>query len=136
MKSKISLIKLVFILMLSILIAGCKLDFRLPANETMHLVIYTPGHAIMEKDVKATDLLPQVINRWLAANSTDWEYGFITRSPHIYLKGQNFSVNILENEVTVKYCRAFYNCHYWVKKSNGLFDEVQKIISTKQQKLK
>lgn len=109
------------------LISGCTLDFSLPSNEKMHLSVYQAGRPAIDQDVTAADPAVQAVQRWLAANPEGWDYAYTTRAPGIYLKGENFSVNILKNEVSVKYCRAFYNCHFWVKAKDDLFGEVQKI---------
>ena len=120
--------KLLRILLLPIfLLAGCSLDFALPTNETMHLSVYQSGRPVSQWDLNAADPIAEAVNRWLAANPEGWEYGFITRAPQIYLTGSGFSVNVLKNEVTVKYCRAFYNCHLWIKADSSLFPVLQKI---------
>lgn len=128
-KVKLQFISIIF---LSIYIGGCTLDYALPANETMRLSVYKSGQPVYERKLGTDDgPLRQAINRWLAANPLGWEYAFITREPHIYLTGKNFSVNILETEVSVKYFRGFFNCHFWVKKNNTLFLEVQNITQTR-----
>lgn len=124
--------KFLSLVFLSIFIAGCTLDYALPANEKMRLSVYKSGQPVYERELGMENgPVRQAINRWLAANPLGWEYTFLTREPHIYLTGKNFSVNILETEVSVKYCRGFFNCHFWVKKNNTLYLEVQNITQTR-----
>jgi hypothetical protein len=122
--------KLFIILFLPIFIGGCKLDFSLPENEVMYVSDNRPGQTAEERQASTTDSLGQTVNCWLAENPEGWRYAFMTREPHIYLRGQHFSINILKDEVSVKYCRGFYNCHFWVKRNNDLLVDVQKMMQS------
>ncbi|WP_157045793.1 hypothetical protein [Polaromonas sp. JS666] len=119
------------ILLLPVLVAGCRLDFTPPVNEKVHLSVYEGKRSIQEREFENTAPSVQAVRRWLAANPEGWEYAFITRDPHIYLAGKNFSVNIVQNEVSVKYCRASYNCHFWVKQDGTLFPEMKNLTQAR-----
>src|ERR1019366_8244657 len=82
-------------------IAGCNVDFAIPANESMHLSIYKAGQPILERTLDSNDLVRETISRWLAANPNGWEYAFITREPQIYVTGKHFSIDVLTNEVEI-----------------------------------
>lgn len=129
MKSNTVQVRLFLILLLSMLVAGCTLDFALPVNEPIRLSVYKSGHPIYEREIDTNDPARQTIQKWLATNPDGWEYAFMTRAPQIYVAGKDFSINISKNEVSVKYCRSFFNCHFWVKKSDALYVEMQKNIS-------
>ena len=78
---------LYLLLSLTSLLAGCNLDFALPANESMRLSIYKAGQPIFERTLGTNDPVRETISLWLAANPNDWEYTFITREPQIYVTG-------------------------------------------------
>jgi hypothetical protein len=118
-------IKLLLMLLLSVLVAGCRMDFAPPANEKIHLSVYDGKRSVQERDLENADPAVQAVRRWLAANPEGWEYAFITRDPQIYLAGKDFSINILPNEISVKYCRTSYSCHFWVKQNATLFPEMK-----------
>lgn len=122
--------KRLLILFLSVLVTGCNLDFKLPVNEKMRLSVYEGKQPVLERELENSDPTVQAIDRWLAANPQGWDYAFITRDPHIYLAGKNFSVNIAQSEVSVKYCRASYNCHFWIKKDSELFLQLKELAKT------
>lgn len=111
------------------LITGCTLNFPLPSNEPMRLAIFEKGHVVGQRRLGATDSVRVAMNRWLAANPDGWSYAFATRDPRIYMRGKNFYINVSETEVAVKYCRGIFNCHFWVKKDNRLFVEVESALA-------
>lgn len=102
-------------------VAGCTLNFRLPPSEPVRLTVFQNGHAEQDRSLAAADSVRVAANRWLAANPDGWSYAFETRDPRLYLRGKNFYMNVSEKEVAVKYCRGFFNCHFWVKKDDRLF---------------
>lgn len=98
---------------------------RCRKNETLRLSVHETGQPVFARTLEENDPARQAINRWIAANPDGWEYGFITRPPQLYLEGKDFSINITNNEVLLKYCRASYNCHCWKKKNSALFSELR-----------
>lgn len=123
--------KLLLMLLLPVLVAGCRLDFTPPVNEKIRLSVYEGKRSVHERELENSDLLVQAMRRWFAANPEGWEYAFITRDPQTYLAGQDFSINILQNEVSVKYCRASYSCHFWIKKNSTLFPEMNNLTQAR-----
>ena len=120
-------VKLSLALLLSPLIAGCTLGFSLPTNEVVRLLVYERGQPVYTRELKVNDPLHQAISQWLATNQENWNYGLYTREPNIIVQGNDFSVDILKNEVTVKYCHAFFACHLWIKEGATLYAEIQKL---------
>lgn len=120
-------VKLFFTSLFSTLITGCTLGFSLPTNEVVHLLIYDDCQPVYKRGFQADDPLHQAIDQWLAANQENWAYGFYTRKPNIVVQGNDFSVDILKNEVTIKYCHAFFACHLWVKEETALYVEIQEL---------
>lgn len=117
--------RLLAVLLFPVFIAGCKVDYALPKNEALRLSRHEAGQPVQVRTLEENDPARQAISQWLAANSEGWEYGFITRDPQIYLEGKNFSINITKMEVQLKYCRAFYECHYWIKQDGTLFSKLK-----------
>lgn len=105
-------------------LTACQLDFSLPTQATAELSVYQSGQQIFKSAIRGDDPLANVVNGWIATHSDGWEYAFITRPSMIYLRGKNFSVNIREHEVSVKYCRGTFNCHFFVKANEELFSLV------------
>ncbi len=122
--------KSVALLILSMCITGCTLKFSLPVDQPTHLLIYKSENIVEERPLDV-DPVRLTVGRWLAANPDDWTYAFISRTPRIYLKGRSFYINVSETEVSVKYCRSFFNCHFWIKKDKSLFLEVEKILNNR-----
>ncbi len=105
-------------------IAGCTLNFRLPPSEPIRLTVFQSGHEREDRSLAAADPVRAIANRWLAANPDGWSYAFATRDPRLYMRGKNFYMNVSETEVSVKYCRGMFSCHFWVKKDDRLFVEM------------
>lgn len=110
-------------------LSACTLDFFLPTGEPTRLAIYKDGRLVDEKLLGAADPTRLAVTRWLAANRDGWNYAFVTRPQRFNLKGKDFFVNVAEAEVSVKYCRGFFNCHLWVKNDSGLFLEVERTLT-------
>lgn len=106
-------------------LTACTLDFSVPAQVTTELSVYQSDRQIFEGPVRVDDPIVMAINDWIAAHSDEWSYAFITPLRRIYLYGANFSVNIQEHEVTVKYCHGTFNCHLFVKANEELFQLIQ-----------
>ena len=123
--------KTFLIVLLSTLVAGCRLDFMPPENEKIQLSVYEGKRSVQERALENSDPAVQAVRRWLAANPEGWEYAFITRDPNIYLAGKSFSVNIVPNEISVKYCRTAYSCHFWVKQNATLFPEMKRLTQVR-----
>ena len=123
-------IKVLPIILLSIFLTGCSIDFSLPPEQTTHLSVYESGHTIVERTLDRNDPVRDAINHWLTANRDGWKYGFMTRDPQIYLAGETFSIDILKSEVAVKYCHHFYSCNLWVKKDAGLYLKIQSLLGS------
>jgi hypothetical protein len=119
------LAKISVLALASLFIAGCTLNFPLPSDEPLRLAIFQKGRVVSQRRLGATDLARLEVNRWLAANPDGWSYAFATRDPRIYMRGKNFYINVSETEVAVKYCRGIFNCHFWVKKDNRLFVDIE-----------
>ncbi len=123
--------RLLCALLICAVVTGCKVEFSLPQKDAMRLTVHTTGQPIYVRDLSESDPARLAVNRWLASHPEGWEYGFITRDPQIYLAGKDFSVNITTNEVLLKYCRAAYSCHYWVKQDGVLFRELRSLAEPK-----
>jgi len=119
--------RLMLALLASVFLAGCKVGFSLPPDGLLQLSIHETGQPVYARPLKENDPARLAIGRWLASNPDGWEYGFITRPPQVYLEGKGFSINITKDEVLLKYCRASYNCHYWIKKNSALFSELRSL---------
>ena len=128
LKSRINQAKIFLITTVAVLIAGCDMEFSALPNEPILLAVNRSGVSVYERQLDAADPVRLAINRWFAENPYGWEYAYRHRSPHILLTGNNFSVNILEDEVTVKYCHGPLRCHLWVKENKDLFPEINKLI--------
>ena len=113
------------IILFALSVAGCTLNFRVPVSEPVRLTVFQNGKAGADQSPAAADAVRAAANRWLAANPEGWSYAFETRDPRIYVRGKNFYMNVSETEVAVKYCRGFFNCHFWVKQDKRLFIEMK-----------
>ena len=105
-------------------VAGCTLHFQVPTSEPVRLTFFHDGHAGEDRSPAEADSVRVAANRWLASNPDGWSYAFETRKPRLYMRGKSFYMNVSETEVAVKYCRGFFNCHFWVKKDDRLFIEM------------
>ncbi len=119
---------LVFLFITSL--TGCTFHFSVPPGEPLHLDVFNSRDLVLERQVEMNDPVRAAISSWLAANSNGWSYAFRTPDQRIFLAGNNFHINVRENDVSVKYCKGFYNCHLWVKQDNTLFATLQKLIGS------
>ena len=119
------------LLCLGVALTACTLDFSVPAQAVTELSVYQSDPQIFKLVVPADDPVVVTVNAWVAAHSDGWRYAFITRPSRIYLSGKNFSVNIQEHEVSVKYCRGMFNCHFYVKANEDLFPLIQNTATLK-----
>ena len=95
----------------------------------MRLSVYQSNQLIFERAADLTDPAVITINDWLRGHSRGWTLGLMTRAPEIYLKGNEFYINVSKNDVSVKYCiKTNLNCNLWIKKDTELFVELQKKI--------
>ena len=116
--------KLGVVCVVALLASSCTLEFPLAPNEQLRLTVFEQGHAVKDRRLSSADGVRIATDRWLAANPTGWSYAFATRQPRLYIRGNNFYINVSEDEVAVKYCRGIFNCHFWVKKDQRLFRQI------------
>jgi hypothetical protein len=119
------IVRAVVLIFVGAALTACRLDFSVPAKAAIDLSIYQSDQKVGQVALPPGDPIGTAINDWIAAHPDGWSYAFITRPSRVYLHGSNFSVNIQEHEVSVKYCRGRFNCHFFVKANEDLFPFIQ-----------
>ena len=113
--------KVIVLLCLGAVLTGCKVDFSVPNQTPIELSVYQSDRKVFTGPLRGDDLVVVTVNGWVAAHPDGWSYAFMTRPRNIYIAGENFSVNIQEYEVSVKYCRGLLGCHFYVKNNDDLY---------------
>jgi hypothetical protein len=110
-------------------LTACNIDFQIPVNQETHITFSQGGQAITEQRTETSKQLITTVNKWLSSHKNNWEIGLITRPHGFYFKGENFYVNVLNDEVSVKYCKRRHQCQLYIRKDNGLYYQLQNILS-------
>lgn len=101
-------------------VASCSMDFVIPPGGKLRLSVYRNSKMVGSRVLASDDPARRLADQWLAINREGWHYGFRTRAPQLVFSGKQFSINVLDDEVTVKFCRSFFQCHLWIKKDRDL----------------
>lgn len=110
-------------------LGGCKMDFQLPSNQEVHMESYQDGRVVFKRELIHGEPYITATNTWLTSHANGWKAGFITRPRGIYLEGDKFYVNALENETCVKYCRTKNLCQLYINKDNSLYYKLQHMMN-------
>ena len=112
----------------ALILGGCKMDFQLPSNQEVHIEGYQDGKVVFKQELIQSEPYITATNTWLASHASGWKAGLITRPRGIYLEGDKFYVNALENETCVKYCKTKHLCQLYINKDNGLYYKLQNMM--------
>ena len=91
--------------LLILALAGCaaSLDFALPKDEELQLLIYEKGAVDKQCVISANGPTHEALASWLAANKSDWETTPATYAPGRLIQGSKFSINVQEPQIIVSH---------------------------------
>lgn len=129
-KQIVSYSKRILLGILATFLTACNIDFQIPTNQETHITFPQGGQAATEQRIERSKQLITAVNRWLSTHQTSWKIGLITRPHGIYFEGDNFYLNVLNNEVSIKYCKRRHQCQLYIKKDNDVYYQLQDILNS------
>ena len=93
----------IFILYASLSLTACarEFEFSLPDDEDLQLKEYVNGQVEGECLIAVGSKTHGSLNSWLASNTSEWHYSDATYAPGILVQGNNFSINVQDDNVII-----------------------------------
>jgi hypothetical protein len=76
--------KTILLGILAIILTACNIDFKIPANQEIHIAFPQSGHAAGKLQIDKSKQLIVTVNSWLSTHQSNWEIGLVTRPHGIY----------------------------------------------------